>query len=261
MSTFKHFLLEENDGVLLATINHPDKLNTLSQEALKELQSIIEIGLDNHDIKAFIITGSGERAFAAGADIAEFGELNEFNGRKFSEIGQETFALLENSNKPVIAAVNGYALGGGCELALACHLRILSENAQFGLPEAGLGILPGFGGTQRLPKLIGRAKALEIMMTGDKIDAYTAVKIGLANLVVRSHEELIPKCLDMISKIGQKAPLAIARIIESVNASVDTSINGYEVEANNFASCCGTKDFKEGATAFLEKRPAIFSGE
>ena len=260
MSQYQDLQVTIKEDVLIVTISKVEKLNILSQQTLTELQTAMEEGLDDESVRGFVITGSGEKAFAAGADIDEFGEVNELNGRKFSERGQETFEIIENSNKPVIAAVNGLALGGGCELAISCHFRVLSEKAQFGLPEAALGIIPAFGGTQRLPRLIGRSKALELMLTGDRIEAYQAVKIGLANAVVTDPNELISKCLEIHSKIQSKAPLAIARIIEAVNAGFDPETNGFEVEANSFSSCCGTSDFKEGVLAFKEKRQAQFKG-
>lgn len=262
MNEFDNLALEiDRFGVLLLTINRPDKLNALDTSTLEELRTAIQRVYDDTTIKGVIITGSGEKAFAAGADISELARLNEVNARKFAESGQEIFALIENCHKPVIAAVNGFALGAGCELAMACHIRTASQNARFGQPEVNLGIIPGYGGTQRLIQLVGKGKALELMMTGDMISAEDAKTLGLANQVLANKEELMAKSKEIMHKIVAKAPLAVGRIVDCVNAAFNPRENGYQVEANSFASCCRTDDFKEGTAAFLEKRKPQFTGE
>ena len=261
MNEFDNLLLNINEtGILYLTINRPDKLNALNHHTIEEIRTAIQQVYDDNTIRGVIITGSGEKAFVAGADIAELAELNEVNGRKFAEQGLEVFALIENCHKPIIAAVNGFALGGGCELAMACHFRIASSNARFGQPEVNLGIIPGYGGTQRLTQLVGKGKALELLMTGDMLTADEAKALGLVNHVVKTREELQAKCEEIMNKIITKAPLAIGRIINCVNAAYNPHENGYQVEANSFASCCRTDDFKEGTSAFLEKRKPQFTG-
>ncbi len=228
---------------------------------MEELRSAIQNVYDSQEIKGVIITGVGSKAFVAGADIEEIAKLNELNGRKFAENGQEVFQLIESCPKPVIAAINGYALGGGCELAMACHLRVATSSAKLGQPEVNLGILPGYGGTQRLTHLIGRSRALELMMTGDIIDARKALDFGLVNYLTESQDELIAKCREILGKILSKAPLAVGMVINCVNASYDPEQRGYQTEANSFANCCKSNDFIEGTTAFLEKRTPHFQGE
>jgi len=228
---------------------------------VEELRSAIQNVYDSQEIKGVIITGVGSKAFVAGADIEEIAKLNELNGRKFAENGQEVFQLIESCPKPVIAAINGYALGGGCELAMACHLRVATSSAKLGQPEVNLGILPGYGGTQRLTHLIGRSRALELMMTGDIIDARKALDFGLVNYLTESQDELIAKCREILGKILSKAPLAVGMVINCVNASYDPEQRGYQTEANSFANCCKSNDFIEGTTAFLEKRTPHFQGE
>ncbi len=259
MSEFKNIKISIKSKILTLVINRPDSLNALNIQTMEEINEAIQDAMDNDEVGGVIVTGEGEKAFVAGADIGEISELNEVNGRKFSENGQEILAGIESSVKPIIAAVNGFALGGGCELAIACHLRIASENAKFGLPEAKLGILPGYGGTQRLTNLIGKARALEMMLTGDMISADKARDIGLVNNVV-SQEELIPATEELLSKILKMAPTAVSNIITCVNAAFDKDANGYQIEANGFLNCCRTEDFKEGTSAFLEKREAQFTG-
>jgi enoyl-CoA hydratase len=242
-------------------INREDKLNALNNSTLNELKEAVQEVYDNKEIKALIITGSGEKAFVAGADIQEISKLNELNGRKFSEHGQEIFDLIENCHKPVIAAINGFALGGGCELALSCHIRIASKNARLGLPEVSLGLLPGYGGTQRLTRLIGKGRALEIIMTAEMITAEDALAIGLINHMVDFPSELIPMAKEIHQKILKNAPLSIGMVIDSVNAATRNDVNGYQIESNYFSSVMKTKDFGEGTRAFLEKRPPRFTGE
>ena len=247
------------DGILIITINRPASLNALNIQTMQEIRVVAQHIYDTPEVKGAIITGSGEKAFVAGADIKEVGELNEVNARKFAENGQEIFGLLEDCEKPIIAAVNGFALGGGCELAMACHIRLASVNAKFGLPEVSLGIIPGYGGTQRLTQLVGKGRAFELVMTGDMIPAMEAHRIGLVNHVTDSQEELIPKAKEILSKILNKGPLAVGMAIHSINAAYTD--NGYQMETNSFSNCCKTEDFKEGTSAFLEKRKPEFKGE
>ncbi|MFP4094708.1 MAG: enoyl-CoA hydratase/isomerase family protein [Cyclobacteriaceae bacterium] len=248
-------------GMLTITISRADKLNALNRATLEELGEVFQEVYDEKEIRGVIITGAGERAFVAGADIAEIAELNELNGRKFSEIGQEVFSLIEKCDKPVIAAVNGFALGGGCELAMACHIRVASRNATFGQPEVNLGLIPGFGGTQRLTQLVGKGRALEMMMTADTISAERAYEIGLVNYIVENKEQLREFSQRLMRKILAKAPLAIGMVIDCVNAAYAGEENGYQTEANSFAACCKSEDFQEGTQAFLNKREAHFTGE
>jgi len=258
--SYKNLKLQVKAGILHLVINRPDKLNALNFETLDELKDAMKSVYDDDEVKAIIITGDGEKAFVAGADISEFTQLNKINSRKISENGQDIFSLIEKCPKPVIAAVNGFALGGGCELALACHMRVASDNAKLGLPEVTLGILPGYGGTQRLTLLVGKGKAFEMIMTGEMITAEHAEKIGLVNYVV-PQAELLPKCEAILQKIMQRAPIAIAQTVECVNAVYNETKDGYEVEANSFAICTKTEDFKEGTKAFLEKRKPEFKGK
>ena len=261
MAEFVNILAEEKSGVLYLTINREDKMNALNMNTLEEIKAVFEEVIDNKSIKAVILTGAGEKAFVAGADISEIAELNEVNARKFAENGQEIFAMIENCHKPVIAVTNGYTLGGGCELAMACHMRIATSNAKFGQPEVNLGIIPGYGGTQRLTQLIGRGKANELMMTGDMIGAEEAKSLGLVNHVVETKAEGLAKAEEIVAKIMSKAPLAIGMIVDCVNAAFLPEENGYQTEANSFARCVKSGDYKEGTSAFLEKRKPIFKGE
>lgn len=261
MAEIKNILSEERDGILYLTVNRETKLNALNFATLEELRLIFEEVVDNKKIKAVIITGSGEKAFIAGADISEIAELNELNARKFAENGQEIFSLIETCPKPVIAVVNGFALGGGCELAMACHMRIAAAHAKFGQPEVNLGIIPGYGGTQRLTFLVGRGKANELMMTGDMVDAMEAKALGLVNHVCNTKEDALKKAEEIIRKIMSKAPLAIGMIVDCVNAVFTTNEDGYQIEANSFARCVKSGDYKEGTSAFLEKRKPVFKGE
>jgi enoyl-CoA hydratase len=261
MADTNNILSEEQDGILYLTINRESKLNALNFDTLEEIRNIFNEVSDNKEIKGVIITGSGEKAFIAGADISEIAELNELNARKFAENGQEIFNLIENCHKPVIAVVNGFALGGGCELAMACHMRIAVSNAKFGQPEVNLGIIPGYGGTQRLTYLIGRGKANELMMTGDMIGAEDAKSLGLVNHVLPSKEAAIEKAEEILKKIISKAPLAIGMIVDCVNAVYISDENGFQTEANSFARCVKSGDYKEGTSAFLEKRKPVFKGE
>jgi len=261
MADYKYISTTVKDGILTLTVDREDKLNALNQATLEEIGEAFQEIYDDSDVKAVVIIGAGERAFVAGADIGEVSELNEVNGRKFSEVGQEVFASIEKCDKPVIAAVHGFALGGGCELAMACHIRVASRSAVFGQPEVNLGLIPGFGGTQRLPNLVGRGRALEIMMTGDTISAERAHEIGLVNQLVDDKEALVDYCERLLRKITAKAPLAIGMVVECVNAAYDAEENGYQTEANSFAACCKSRDFVEGTQAFIEKRAPQFTGE
>lgn len=251
--------LDKTGGIFTITLNRADKLNALNQQTIKDLDTAFQEVYDDPEIKAVILTGAGDKAFAAGADISEFKELNYMNGRKFAEYGQEVFEKIEDCPKPVIAAIKGFALGGGCELAMACHMRIAAEEAKFGQPEVNLGIIPGYGGTQRLPLLIGKAKAIELILTGEMITAETAYKLGLVNYVVPK-EEVILKAEEILNKILNKAGLAVSQTIECVNAFYRDG-DGYQTEANAFGNCCKTEDFKEGVAAFVEKRKPNFTGK
>lgn len=261
MTSFKHVAVEEGDGILTITVNRPDKLNAINSQSLEELKYAIELAYDKQSIRGVILTGAGEKAFVSGADIKELLEINEVNARKYSEKGQEVLSLFENCTKPVIALVNGYALGGGFELALACHMRIATGNANFGMPEASLGIIPGYGGTQRLTHLVGKGRALELMMSCESIDAKTAWDYGIVNHLVSDKSAGYLKCSEILNKIIRNAPLSIGKIVDCVNAVYSTEENGYLLEANSFASSCKTDDFKEGTNAFLEKRNPKFKGE
>jgi len=261
MAETLNILSEEKEGLLYLTVNRESRLNALNFATLEEIRNIFNEVIDNKEIKGVIITGSGEKAFIAGADISEIAELNELNARKFAENGQDVFELIENCHKPVIAVVNGFALGGGCELAMACHIRVAVANAKFGQPEVNLGIIPGYGGTQRLTYLIGRGKANELMMTGEMIGAEEAKNLGLVNHVLATKEEAMDKAEEILKKIMTKAPLAIGMIVDCVNSVFIPEENGYQTEANSFARCVKSGDYKEGTSAFLEKRKPIFKGE
>jgi enoyl-CoA hydratase len=247
------------NGIFIVTINRPDKLNALNKDVFTDLDAMLKEVENNAGIRGVIITGAGQKAFVAGADITEFLGLHGSQGMELARRGQEIFSRIEGCTKPVIAAVNGFALGGGCELAMACHIRIASENAKFGQPEVNLGLIPGYGGTQRLVQLIGKGRALELLMTAGMIDATTALQFGLANHIVQQ-EQLLPKAIEILSVITSKAPLAISRCITAANA-VFGQENGYQVELESFGQCFDTEDMKEGTTAFLEKRKANFKGK
>jgi enoyl-CoA hydratase len=248
------------EDIYIISINRPDKMNALNQTVMQELGLVVDEVYTRKDIKSVILTGTGDKAFVAGADIAEFLKLSATEGAALAKKGHVVFQRIADCPKPFIAAVNGFALGGGCELAMACHFRIASENAKFGQPEVNLGLIPGYGGTQRLTQLIGKGKAIELMMTGDMITAAEAQAWGLVNHVVKQ-EELLEKAKSILRKIHQKAPLAIARVVKCANAATDYEADGFETEIAEFSACFATKDLKEGATAFLEKRAAHFIGE
>ena len=255
---YQNLLVEIKEKTAVVKINRPDKLNALNAVTMEELKNVFTELNSNEDVYVIILTGSGEKAFVAGADISELNKLNMISGKEFSEKGQEIFNLIENSTKPVIAAVNGFALGGGCEIALACHIRLASENAKFGQPEVNLGIIPGYGGTQRLTRLINSGRAAEYIFTGDMIDANEAYRIGLVNHVYPQNE-LIAKAFEMAQKIISKGQNAVRAVIKAVNIVDEVSgKEGQNFEAGLFAICCGTEDFKEGTNAFLEKRKPEF---
>lgn len=257
---YQTLLTTLENGIFTITINRPDKLNALNRNVMAELDHAMNEVERNADIKAVIITGAGAKGFVAGADISEFVGLSNDEGKALAQRGQEIFFKVENCTKPVVAAVNGFALGGGCELAMACHFRVASENAKFGQPEVNLGLIPGYGGTQRLVQLIGKGRALELLMTGGMVDAPSALQMGLVNYVVPA-EELLPKTKSLLETIMAKAPVAISYCIKAANAVFDNARNGYEVEVESFGQCFGTDDMKEGTTAFLEKRKPAFTGK
>lgn len=259
--TYQNLLVDNKERVLYITINRESKLNALNKDTLAELHTALTNAFADETVGGIIITGAGPKAFVAGADIAEFENLNVEDGRKLAVDGHtKIFDLIENAGKPVIAVINGFALGGGLELAMACHIRIASNNAKMGLPEVSLGLIPGYGGTQRLTNLVGKGKALEMIMTADMITAADAYQFGLVNHIV-SQDELIPKAEEILQKILSRAPLAIAAAIKAINASGRNDINGYETEIAEFAKCFGTDDFKEGVSAFIEKRKSVFKGK
>ena len=245
--------------ILTVTINRPDKLNAFNKQLLQDLEEVIDEIYVNKEIRSAIITGAGPKAFVAGADINEFLSYNADDGKALAENGQGIFLKIEQSPKPIIAAVNGFALGGGCELAMSCHFRVASDNAKFGQPEINLGIIPGYGGTQRLTQLVGKGRALELILGATLIDAATALQYGLINHIF-PQDELLDKTKALLENINSKAPFAIAKSIQAINAVFDETQDGYATEAAAFAACFATADKKEGVTAFLEKRKAVFTG-
>lgn len=258
---YNTLLTEQNNRVLTITINRPSQLNALNTETINELNKALALADVNPEIGVIIITGSGDKAFVAGADIKEFAEFSVEEGRMLSARGQKLlFDFVENMSKPVIAAVNGFALGGGLELAMSCHMRIASDNAKLGLPEVSLGVIPGYGGTQRLAQLAGKGKAIEMIATAAMISADEALTWGIVNYVV-PQAELINKCQEIASKMIRNSPSAIAAAIRAVNAGFRTGTNGYTAEIREFGKCFGTEDFKEGTSAFLEKRKPAFTGK
>ena len=258
---FNTLLVHLENDISIITIDRPKKLNALNKETISELHHAIKEADVSKNVRAIILTGNGEKAFVAGADISEFADFDVQQAAQLSREGQMLlFDFIEHLSTPVIAAVNGFALGGGLELAMAAHFRVASDNARMGLPEVSLGVIPGYGGTQRLTQLIGKGRALEMIMTAQMIDASKAEQWGLVNAVT-SQEELLTYCISLSEKMKRNGPLAISAAIKSVNANFDKSITGYDVEISEFAKCFGTKDFKEGTTAFLDKRKANFSGE
>ncbi len=258
---YKNLVVNINEKVALVTINRPEKLNALNKETLEELGQAFKSFASDEDVASVVITGSGEKAFVAGADISEINKLDMLSGKEFAEKGQKIFNLIENMNKPVIAAVNGLALGGGCELALSCHIRVASENAKFGQPEVNLGIIPGFGGTQRLTRLINSGRAMEYILTGNMIESKEALKLGLVNKVFPLID-LLPQTSLLAKKIAAKPSHAVKSAIEAIKKADQLSLReGLFYEAGLFAICCGTEDFKEGTSAFLDKRAPNFKNK
>ena len=260
MGEYKNLLFTNEEGIGILTMNRPKALNALNSETLRELSQLLDEIANDDSVKVLIITGA-EKAFVAGADITEMLHMSSAQGRTFGLLGQATFNKIENMPKPVIAAINGFALGGGCELAMACDIRIASEKAKFGQPEVGLGIVPGFAGTQRLPRLVGKGRAKEILFTGEMFDAQEAYRIGLVNKVV-APEELMEAAKTMARKILKNAPYAVALCKAAVNLGLDVSLDaGQEYEATLFGVTCSTEDKKEVMGAFVEKRKATFTGK
>jgi enoyl-CoA hydratase len=258
---YNNIISKSVSGITTITINRPKKLNALNVETITELHNALAVANKDKEVRVVIITGSGDKAFVAGADISEFADFDVKEGKDLAGKGQELlFNFIENLSTPVIAAVNGFALGGGLELAMACHFRLASDNAKMGLPEVSLGVIPGYGGTQRLPQLVGKGRAMEMIMTAGMIDANTAKDYGLVNHVT-TLEELLPLTEKMASKIMRNSSVAIAAAIKSINANFKDGKDGYKVEINQFGKCFGTDDFNEGTTAFLEKRKADFPGK
>jgi len=285
IAMYKTLHTDLTDAIFTITINRPDKLNAINAQVMDELSEVVTEIYTNEAIRSAIITGAGPKAFVAGADISEFQGLTKEEGQALAAKGQNIFMRIASSPKPIAAAVNGFALGGGCELAMACHFRLCTTNARFGQPEVNLGLIPGYGGTQRLTQLVGRGRAIEIMLSGRMVDATEAHTMGLVNYIVVETNELLTKTRELLSIINEKAPLAVGRIIECVNIAAgdglknveggeweadpfggdgksnDGSINGFLREQQAFGECFGTEDMKEGAAAFLEKRKPVFKGK
>ncbi|WP_458628120.1 enoyl-CoA hydratase/isomerase family protein [Winogradskyella sp. PC D3.3] len=258
---YENILSEHSNGITIITINRPKKLNALNKATIQELHDAFEAADTDVNTKVIIVTGSGEKAFVAGADISEFADFSVEEGGQLAAQGQALlFDFVQHLSTPVIAAVNGFALGGGLELAMACHFRLASDNAKMGLPEVSLGVIPGYGGTQRLPQLVGKGRAMEMVMTAGMIDANQALSYGLVNHVV-AQDELLPLAEKIASKIMRNSSVAIAEAIRAINANYEDGVNGFEVEIEAFGNCFGTEDFVEGTTAFLEKRKADFPGK
>lgn len=258
---YQTLLTDLQDGILTITINRPDKLNALNKDVLSELSQVVDDIYSNDDIKTAIITGAGEKGFVAGADISEFIPLDVKGAEKLARTNQENVLnKIEDCPKPIVAAINGFALGGGCELAMACHFRIAAENAKFGQPEVNLGLIPGYGGTQRLTQLIGKGKAMELMMTADMIGAEEAKSLGLVNHVF-PQAELLEQTRKILQKIQTKAPIAISKVISCVNDAAKGVPQGFDNEITRFGELFDTEDVREGTTAFLEKRKAAFTGK
>lgn len=254
-------LTELDKGTLVITVNRPDKMNALNKDVIAELGKAIDEVYSNSEIKTAIITGAGEKAFVAGADISEFLSLGQEGGAALAKVGQDSvFNKIEKCPKPIVAAVNGFALGGGCELAMSCHFRVAAANAKFGQPEVNLGLIPGYGGTQRLTQLVGKGKAMELMMTADMVGADDAKAMGLVNHVV-PQEELLAKTKEILQKIHTKAPVAVAKVIACVNDAAVSNPAGFNNEIARFGECFTTEDMKEGTSAFIEKRKPVFKGK
>jgi enoyl-CoA hydratase len=260
MENLASFETELAEGILTITLNSPEMRNPLSTVCIDALREVMREVYDNSEIKSVIITGTGEAIFATGTAPKEIQALNELNGRKFAEHGQETFALIENCHKPVLAAINGAAVGGGFALALACHLRMAVGHATFSFPEVAMGIIPGFGGTQRLTHLVGKTKAIELMMTGEQLTAAEAKDLGIVSHVVGHKEALLQESRALLHKIMAHAPLAVGMLVNCTNAAYNPDEDGYQTEANSFAHCCKTDDLKEGIAALLAERTPVFKG-
>lgn len=259
--SYNNLLVTDADGIRTITINRPDQLNALNRETIGELDSALSEADADKSVRVLIITGSGAKAFVAGADIKEFAHFSVPEGKALSADGQKKlFNHVENMSKPVIAAVNGFALGGGLELAMSCHFRVASDNARMGLPEVSLGVIPGYGGTQRLARLVGKGKAMEMIMTAGMIKADEALQWGLVNHVV-PQADLLAKCNELATAITKNSPTALAAAIRAVNAGYEPGADGMQREIEEFGKCFGTADFKEGTSAFMEKRKAVFKGE
>lgn len=258
---YKNILQEQEGSILVLTINRPSKLNALNKETIEELHQAFEAAEEDPSVKAIIMIGSGDKAFVAGADISEFSNYSPKEGKHLAAQGQKIlFDAIANLETPVIAAINGFALGGGLELAMSAHFRLASDNARMGLPEVSLGVIPGYGGTQRLPELVGKGLAMEMIMTAGMIDAQKALAHGLVNHVT-APDELLDKAKEIATKITNNSSVAISSAIRAINAGYETGVNGYLVEIEEFGHCFGTQDFKEGTSAFLEKRKADFPGK
>jgi enoyl-CoA hydratase/carnithine racemase len=260
--TLENILYEKKGAIAYVTINRPKELNALNLKTWENLRSAFEDARDDTAIRGVILTGAGDKAFIAGADISELATITAVDAERSSSYGQEVLNLIENLGKPVIAAVNGFALGGGCETAMACTIRVAAEHAQFGQPEVTLGIIPGGGGTQRLPRLVGKGRALQIILSGERINAQEAYRIGLVNEVVPVAANLIPRAEAILNQIFKNAPIAVKYSLEAVNKGLETSIaDGLSLEASLFGICATTEDKKEGTQAFLQKRHANFKGK
>ncbi|TXD83872.1 enoyl-CoA hydratase [Subsaximicrobium wynnwilliamsii] len=258
---YNNLIAQTNNGIATITINRPKKLNALNMETIQELHEAFKDANKDTQVKVIILTGSGEKAFVAGADISEFADFDEKEGGELAAKGQKLlFDYIEALSTPVIAAVNGFALGGGLELAMACHFRVASINAKMGLPEVSLGVIPGYGGTQRLPQLVGKGRAMEMVMTAGMIDANQALEYGLVNHVT-SEDELMALTEKIAGKIMRNSSVAIKAVIKAINANYKDGVDGFKTEIKQFGKCFGTEDFKEGTTAFLEKRKADFPGK
>lgn len=256
-----NLLTEKRERILFITINRENKLNALNKVTLAEIHDAITGSFHDEEVAGIIITGAGQKAFVAGADISEFADFNSDEGRELAREGQsKVFDVIENSEKPVIAAINGFALGGGLELAMACHIRIAASTAKMGLPEVSLGLIPGYGGTQRLSHLVGKGKAMEMILSADMINAEEAFRTGLINHIVEP-EQLLQKAEEVLKKIMTRSPFAVGCAIRAVNAAFTEGNNGYETEIAEFSNCFDSEDFKEGVAAFIQKRKAVFSGK
>lgn len=259
--SYQTILTEIRDGICIITINRPDKMNALNKDVFTELEMAVDAVSNDPDIRAAIITGAGQKAFVAGADISEFQQYQRAEAEALARRGQNIFFKIENNKKPIIAAVNGFALGGGCELAMACHFRICSDNARFGQPEVNLGLIAGYGGTQRLTQLVGKGKSMELHLSGQMLNAAEALEWRLVNYVT-PQDALIPKAIEILNGIISKAPVALSHVITTVNAAANgAGLEGYEMEISAFGACFDTADMREGTLAFLEKRKAVFTGK